>query len=172
MCNHLWSGWATPLRVKCSWHRPRKPVGSCEWFSLGYRQAFGRIWCNIAIQIVPSFCNNWQSDELSLHFITNRPTVTDWRFLRAGRNSGMHMNVPYTTPLQDASQSSFVYVGEIKVRYFLNSGLCYKRECREFKTCQQMFSIYLILPSTLGPGVYSASSRNEYQKQKKKVSGE
>jgi hypothetical protein len=37
--------------------------------------------------------------------------------------SGMHMNVPYTTPLKDASQSSFVYVGKIKVRYFLNSGL-------------------------------------------------
>jgi hypothetical protein len=28
------------------------------------------------------------------------------------------------------------------------------------------FSIYLILPATLCPGVYSASNRNEYQKQK------
>jgi hypothetical protein len=28
------------------------------------------------------------------------------------------------------------------------------------------FSIYLILPAALGPGVYSASNRNEYQKQK------
>jgi hypothetical protein len=27
-------------------------------------------------------------------------------------------------------------------------------------------SIYLILPTALGPGVYSASNRNEYQKQK------
>jgi hypothetical protein len=27
------------------------------------------------------------------------------------------------------------------------------------------FSIYLILPATLGPEVYSASNRNEYQKQ-------
>jgi hypothetical protein len=26
------------------------------------------------------------------------------------------------------------------------------------------FSIYLILPATLGPGVYSASNRNKYQK--------
>jgi hypothetical protein len=34
------------------------------------------------------------------------------------------------------------------------------------------FSIYLSLPATLGPGVYSASNRNEYQKQKKKVSEE
>jgi hypothetical protein len=33
-------------------------------------------------------------------------------------------------------------------------------------------SIYLILPATWGPGVYSASVRNEYQKQKKNVSGE
>jgi hypothetical protein len=34
------------------------------------------------------------------------------------------------------------------------------------------FSIYLILPAALGPGVYSASDINEYQKQKNNVSGE
>jgi hypothetical protein len=28
------------------------------------------------------------------------------------------------------------------------------------------FLIYLILPAALGPGVYSVSNRNEYQKQK------
>jgi hypothetical protein len=33
----------------------------------------------------------------------------------------MHMDVPYTTPLKDTSQSSFVYAGKIKVRSFLNS---------------------------------------------------
>jgi hypothetical protein len=33
-------------------------------------------------------------------------------------------------------------------------------------------SIYLILPGALGPGVYSASNRSEYQKQKDNVSGE
>jgi hypothetical protein len=33
------------------------------------------------------------------------------------------------------------------------------------------FSIYLILPAELGPGVYSASNRNEYQKQEKKFLG-
>jgi hypothetical protein len=36
----------------------------------------------------------------------------------------------------------------------------------------EFFSIYLILPATLGPGVYLASNRNEYQKQKNYVSGE
>jgi hypothetical protein len=30
----------------------------------------------------------------------------------------------------------------------------------------ELFSIYLILPAELGPGVHSASNRNEYQKQK------
>jgi hypothetical protein len=35
-----------------------------------------------------------------------------------------------------------------------------------------MFSIYLILPAALGPGDYSASNRNEYQKQKNNVSEE
>jgi hypothetical protein len=36
----------------------------------------------------------------------------------------------------------------------------------------ELFSIYLILPAALGPGVYSASNRNEYRKQKKNVSRE
>jgi hypothetical protein len=35
----------------------------------------------------------------------------------------------------------------------------------------EFFSIYLILPTALGPGVHSASNRNEYQKQKNHVSG-
>jgi hypothetical protein len=35
-----------------------------------------------------------------------------------------------------------------------------------------LFSIYLILPAALGPGVYSGSNRNEYQKEGKKVSEE
>jgi hypothetical protein len=36
----------------------------------------------------------------------------------------------------------------------------------------EFFSIYLILPAALGPGVYSAPKRNEYQKQKNNVFGE
>jgi hypothetical protein len=35
-----------------------------------------------------------------------------------------------------------------------------------------IFSNDLILPAALGPGVYSASNRNEYLKQKNNVSGE
>jgi hypothetical protein len=34
------------------------------------------------------------------------------------------------------------------------------------------FLIYIILPATIDPGVYAASNRNEYQKQKNNVSGE
>jgi hypothetical protein len=34
------------------------------------------------------------------------------------------------------------------------------------------FSIFLILPAALGPGVCSRSHRNEYQKQKHNVPGE
>jgi hypothetical protein len=33
----------------------------------------------------------------------------------------------------------------------------------------EFFSIYLKLPAELGPGVYSASKRTEYQKYKKKM---
>jgi hypothetical protein len=36
----------------------------------------------------------------------------------------------------------------------------------------EFFSIFLILPATLGPGVHSARNRNEYPKQKNHVSGE
>jgi hypothetical protein len=34
----------------------------------------------------------------------------------------------------------------------------------------ELYSIYIMLPAALGPGVYSASNRNEYQKQKNNVS--
>jgi hypothetical protein len=37
---------------------------------------------------------------------------------------------------------------------------------------KDFLSSYLILPAALGPGVYSASNRNEYQKHKYNVSGE
>jgi hypothetical protein len=40
--------------------------------------------------------------------------------------------------------------------------LCYKPEGRGF----DIFLICLIIPAALGPGVYSASNRNEYQKHK------
>jgi hypothetical protein len=36
----------------------------------------------------------------------------------------------------------------------------------------EFFSIYLILPAALGPGVLLSSNRNEYEKQKNNVSGE
>jgi hypothetical protein len=50
--------------------------------------------------------------------------------------------------------------------------LCYKPEGRGFETddVSDLCSIYLILPAAIGPGVYSAPNRNEYQKQKNNVS--
>jgi hypothetical protein len=43
--------------------------------------------------------------------------------------------------------------------------LCSKPEGRGFETMRLLnFSIYLIPPAALGPTVYSASNRNEYQK--------
>jgi hypothetical protein len=47
--------------------------------------------------------------------------------------------------------------------------LCYKPEGHAFENL--IFPIYLILPAALDPGVYSASNRNEYQKQKKMFIG-
>jgi hypothetical protein len=44
--------------------------------------------------------------------------------------------------------------------------LCYEPKGRGFESRggHWAFSIYLILPASQGPGVYSASNRNEYQK--------
>jgi hypothetical protein len=52
--------------------------------------------------------------------------------------------------------------------------LCYKPEDHWFETRlgERNFSIFLILPEGLGPGVYSAPNMNEYQKQKNNVSRE
>jgi hypothetical protein len=55
------------------------------------------------------------------------------------------------------------------------TALCHEPEGRGFETRwgERMFSIYLILPASLGPGIHSASNRNEYQKLKNnEVSGE
>jgi hypothetical protein len=56
----------------------------------------------------------------------------------------------------------------------MKEALCYKLEGRGFKTWwgEWMFSIYLILLAALGPEIYSAFNRNEYQKQKNNVSWE
>jgi hypothetical protein len=53
-------------------------------------------------------------------------------------------------------------------RSIVVKALCYKPEGRGFETrwCERFLSIYLILPAALGPGVYSASNKNEYQKHK------
>jgi hypothetical protein len=50
---------------------------------------------------------------------------------------------------------------------------CYKPEGRGFETRpgELFFLIYLIFPAALGPGVYSTSNGNEYQKQKNNASG-
>jgi hypothetical protein len=51
--------------------------------------------------------------------------------------------------------------------------LCYKPEGRGFvNRWDEFFSIYLYFLVALGPGVYSASNRNDYQKQNNNVSGE
>jgi hypothetical protein len=52
--------------------------------------------------------------------------------------------------------------------------LCNKPEGRGFEArlVERFLSIYLIIPIPLDPGVYSASKRKDFQKQKNKVSGE
>jgi hypothetical protein len=50
--------------------------------------------------------------------------------------------------------------------------LCYKPEKVSGSIPDEVvefFSVYLLLPAALDPGVYSVSNRNEYQKQKNNV---
>jgi hypothetical protein len=47
-----------------------------------------------------------------------------------------------------------------------------KRKVADSIPDEMIFSIYLIHPAALGPGVYSASNINEYQKQTNNVSEE
>jgi hypothetical protein len=53
----------------------------------------------------------------------------------------------------------------------VDKALYYKPEGRGFETRwgELIFSIYLILPAALSPGIDSASNKNEYQKQKNNV---
>jgi hypothetical protein len=66
-------------------------------------------------------------------------------------------------------QTNVITTPQYQFHSVLVKALCYKPEGRGFETQWGgwfFFSIYLILPTVLGPGVYSASNRNEYQKQK------
>jgi hypothetical protein len=56
----------------------------------------------------------------------------------------------------------------INTRHLSVKALCFKPEGRgfEIRWGEWIVSIYLILPATLDPGVYSATNRNKYQKQK------
>jgi hypothetical protein len=69
----------------------------------------------------------------------------------------------------------YVHINKSGVRgSVVVEALCYKLEGHGFETRwgEWKFPVFLILPAALGPGVYSASDRNEYQKQKNNVSGE
>jgi hypothetical protein len=79
-------------------------------------------------------------------------------------------------PCYSSSLKMYVYIyiymgahGTIVVK-----ALCYKPKGRGFETRwgEWIFPIHLIIQAALGLGVYSASNRNEYQKQENNVSAE
>jgi hypothetical protein len=75
-----------------------------------------------------------------------------------------HLHVPIRGRFSTCSHHVSGARGSVVVKT-----LCYKPEGRGFETRwgEWFLSIYLILLVALGPGVYSSSNKNEYQKQKK-----
>jgi hypothetical protein len=59
---------------------------------------------------------------------------------------------------------------DVAISFRLVSCLAYSSILKMEETCS--YEIYLVLLAALGPGVYSASKRKEYRKQKNNVSGE
>jgi hypothetical protein len=96
----------------------------------------------------------------------------------------LHMNLPRHHPTSFCPEDGGSIYLRISHYYIPNWGhavvveaLCYNPEGRGFQTrrCEWFFfffSIYLILPAALGPGVHSTSNRNEHQKQKNNISRE
>jgi hypothetical protein len=85
-------------------------------------------------------------------------------------------NMGTTQTFQSPENTTWVFPGALlyfpsKWRARIISALA--RNATSWTRCsQQLFSIYLILPVALSPGVYSASNRNEYQKHKNNVTWE
>jgi hypothetical protein len=78
-----------------------------------------------------------------------------------------------STSLTNRSSQAFAFLHKAISGSIVVKALCYKPEGHGFviRWGEWLLSIYLILPVTPDPGVYSASYRNEYQKHKN-ISGE
>lgn len=63
-----------------------------------------------------------KSNVYSLHAYT-WPTASDTNFLLAGKKITLYVSVPFKSTLKEVSHSSFLYAGNIKVQYFLNTGM-------------------------------------------------
>jgi hypothetical protein len=86
---------------------------------------------------------------------------TDWAATQTGRATSA--NILFLS----CCLSGFLACFKSELNPKLVKALCYKPEGRGFETRRgDLFSIYLIAPAALGPGVYSTSNRNEYQKQR------
>jgi hypothetical protein len=66
----------------------------------------------------------------------------------------------------------FAVAVAVAVYWLRHYATCHKIAGSRSDEDNYFFPIYLILPAALGPGVYSASNRNESQKYKNNVSGQ
>jgi hypothetical protein len=128
---------------------PQSPHSACTapW---SIHQAYSPVWCND----VPFYMK-----QVHIVQVAVASPVNSWNFCR--------QNAAQVTELKLIPKQTQSLRGS-----FLVKALCYKSESRAFETrWDDFFSIYLILPAALGPGVHSAFNRNEYQKQKNNVFG-
>ena len=63
-----------------------QPAESPEWFPLSYRQASGKIWCNTAARVVPSFSQKITMRR-AVRIHSHTLSARDWRCLLAGKKS-------------------------------------------------------------------------------------
>jgi hypothetical protein len=73
--------------------------------------------------------------------------------------------------LLDGNQTSSEEFGQLPSAKCVNDSFGRKVQGSKPDEVIELFPIYLILPTSLGPGVYSAFNRKEYRKQKKKFLG-
>jgi hypothetical protein len=118
---------------------------------------------------------NWRATSPYLYLPgTGWPSYTSGGTIISGVTLAQAPSIFKVKEFRLVSFCAYIYIYMGANRSIVVKALCYKPEGCRFETRwgEWFLSSYLILPAALGPGVYSPSKRNEYQKHNNNVSGE